>query len=99
MAENDDFCLAQPTTKVFGNFDAIFGDPIERDLRRLCSITPKSMSGAPLIPLHDRERFFPSLVFLACRPLRFARPTVNDQQHWICAIFALDANPLINPTN
>jgi hypothetical protein len=99
VTEDDDLFLAERAAKIGGDFDSVFRNPVEGNVRRLCPVPVEIVPSATLIPLHDCERFFPRLILIGRWPLRFAWSIVNHEQRRIIAIIALDAEPLVDPAN
>src|ERR1700734_1039097 len=96
MTYDDDLLFAEFVAEICGQLDAIFGDAVERDVGRFCSVAAEGVTGAALVPLHNYESLLPWPVDFGLRPLRFARATMNNQQHGVGAAFAANADPLID---
>src|SRR5215469_12635811 len=96
MPHNDDLLLAELAAEIFGQVDAVSGDAIERDIGRVCSVAAEGVACAPLVPLDHNEGLLPLLVDFGLWPLRFARATMNNQHNRVGAVFAANADPLID---
>jgi hypothetical protein len=98
VAEDDDPLFAEIAAEIFGEFHAVLGDAVERDIGRLCAVAAESVAGTALVPLNHGEGFLPGPVDFGLRPLRFARASVHDEQHGVRAVVAANADPLIDTT-
>ena len=96
MTEDDDLLFAEIAAEILGEFDAILGDAVERDVGRFCAVAAEGVASAALIPLHHNEGLLPWPVDFGLRPLRFTWATMNNQQHRVGAVFAANADPLID---
>ena len=98
MAEDDDLLFAEFAAEILGEFGAILGDAVESDVGRVYAVAAEGVAGAALVPLHHDEGLLPWPVEFGLWPLRFARTTMNNQQHGVGVVFAANADPLIDAT-
>jgi len=86
------------SAEILGELDAVPGDAIEIDIGRVCTVAAVRVAGTALVPLHHDEVLFPLPVKFGLRPLRFARTSMDNQQHGVLVVVSSNADPLIDTT-
>src|SRR5207248_11706732 len=101
MTENYDLVLAQMFPQILSHIYAIPGHAINghRRSHRFACFSQRS-AGAPLVPLHYGEVFFPGSKEQERPRIRYITWTaVQKQQHGIAAVLAADRDPLFDSTD
>src|SRR5579863_4992686 len=79
-----------------GNRDAVGGDAVDGEVRgKLAPCAGECSSSAGLIPLDDREVFFPGEEVSGKTFIGYSGASVNHQDNWIVAVPAANGDPLI----
>src|SRR5579872_6584770 len=100
VAEEDERACWKALAKVFGDLDAVAGEAIERERAGLLlSGAGKRLAGAALVPMDDGEVFLPCADLWSEHRTGGAGTSVKDKQERISAIFAADADPLLDASN
>src|SRR4030095_7867120 len=102
MAEDEDLVLAELAADPAGHFLRIGDHSLACQRRRDCRRIAEEMrlSRGALVPLHDREEFFPAAGKPPTHRHRdVPRPAVDVEQHRIPSIGAPDRDPLIDATD
>jgi len=96
MAHEHDPALAQTPAQVLGDLDRVGDHAIEGHVRRRRAVAPIGLGRAPLVPVGDREVRLPGDEIVEERRRRLTRAAVQEQDHRIGPVAALDGDPLLN---